>query len=57
MTYEIILHYSVKEGVDVDLDCDDEVLFNTLHDDEIFQDLIGQLSARFREMAADYDKD
>lgn len=54
MTYEIILDYST-EGVHVDLNCDDEGFFNMLHDDDIFQDLIGQLMARFRDLARDYD--
>ena len=54
MTYEIILDYST-EGVHVDLNCDDEDFFERLHDDDIFQDLIGQLMARFRDLARDYD--
>ena len=55
MTYEIIMSNSTA-GIEVDLNCDDEELFNILHDDEIFQDLIGQLSARYRDVASSYDR-
>ncbi|MBQ6758093.1 MAG: hypothetical protein IJP42_03285 [Selenomonadaceae bacterium] len=56
MTYELILSYS-KYGVSAEYDCDDEELYQLLHDDEIFQDLVGQLMARFRDMAYRHDSE
>ena len=55
MTYEIVLSYTT-EGVNVDLDCDDESFFEEMHDDEIFQDLLEQLMARFRDKASAHDE-
>ena len=56
MTYEIILNYTTK-GVNAELYCDDESFFEEMNDDEIFQDLIEQLMARFRDKAYRHDSE
>lgn len=56
MTYEIVLSYSTTDGVDAYLDCDDESFFEEMHDDEIFQDIVRQLMARFRDKASAHDE-
>ncbi|MBR6711925.1 MAG: hypothetical protein IKI76_02910 [Selenomonadaceae bacterium] len=55
MTYEIILSHTA-DGVSAEYDCDDEELYQLLHDDEEFQDELARLVMHFEEVAAAHDE-